>query len=376
MRLNIRKCGVIGLLEEEVLLLDGNEVPKVATYKYLGLPFGSLGIQWDQYVETVAVKAARHVDFLKAISYHWTPLIRLTVFKIFIRSRFDFALALLWSWCHSRGDTKFLALKPLEKLQNSIINWIFPSKHKERNLRLHGSILGLTPISFRAKSAAFFMAHRLRHLPPTHPISVSGRTLHQYPIPFPPKGYSVLRPLQNHNLLKLYLQTHPNAIPPKPLSPKTFILRQALQVFYSDPKAVLPMYISPKCRFNRYSYDSILRITDNKTREFALRWRRGIWNFGDAVRRRCNNLESEEGEHWFKRSCMNRCGILVDWRWNSQYVTEQIWLDFWEYKATNYDVYENFCFIDYVLNKKAYHMIPSLVHAMEEKTVELAFDFR
>lgn len=215
---------------------------------------------------------------LKYIQYPFETLTNLILFWAFHETNYRRCTITAQNevW-YSRGSTKFLALQPLGKTQNSIINCIFPSRHKERNLRLNGSILGLTPVTFRAKSAAFFMVHRLRQLPPPHPISVSGRTLYQYPIPFPLKGYSVLLPLQNHNLLKLYLQTHPNAIPPKPLSPKTFILSQALQVFYSDPNAVLPKYISPECCFDRYSYDSIIRITDNQIREF------GFWGCGAAT---------------------------------------------------------------------------------------------
>ncbi|KAI9135911.1 hypothetical protein BKA69DRAFT_1171172 [Paraphysoderma sedebokerense] len=157
MMLNPLKCGFIGLPAESYVKIGNVSIPKVTEYKYLGMPFT-----------------------YSAVGKNWSELVRLTVYKVFVRSRFEFALGLAWSWAKAKKDKELKLLNPFEEVQRQFVNWVFPSKKPSKNLHLRLSILGLTSIKFRASSAALHMGLSIQELAPTHPISTLVKNFRKF----------------------------------------------------------------------------------------------------------------------------------------------------------------------------------------------------
>jgi hypothetical protein len=99
----LAKCGVVGTAV--AMHLDGQVIPRCATYKYLGVPHGSTRVCWEQLF---ASACARH-DALLLVSEHqsanWHPLARLVIWRTFCRPILEYALPIAATWF--RRNAKF-----------------------------------------------------------------------------------------------------------------------------------------------------------------------------------------------------------------------------------------------------------------------------
>jgi hypothetical protein len=361
MTLNIKKCGVIGLAEGEWLVLNGKELPVVSEYKYLGFPFSADGILVEKFVDNMIGKAKRTLSFLKATSCGWSELIKLTVYKIFVRSMTEYGLPFLWSYSRNMANKiseKFWS--KIESIQDTFIDWIFPSKSPAKSRIINRSILGLPPLSVRAQSAALTFHHRLQNLKPRTSINILMALLDDHPIPWQKSKLSLARSLRQCLPYRGFLKEKEED---EDLTLKRYCRRLEVSAL-NPPNYKLPSYIIPSCRFKGYSYDRILRIPDPHLRNFCIKWRRNVWFFGDQSRRNCI-ITDTQGPHRFDRGCIDRCRYLDYWLTVDVLEKNEIETKFMIDKVKRFNGVGNYCIMDFLLNKRKYRLVEMLFDVME-----------
>jgi Reverse transcriptase (RNA-dependent DNA polymerase) len=152
---NISKCGVIlpsdlrPFLDQDPLLLQGEALPVVESYKYLGLPITADGIDFPTYIKSRAETAVAFLKYIQFGSTSWTPSTRWAIYRTFLRPQVEYAAPLVYAFTliPGHGDD----LQPLQTAQSDALAWILNTKVILDNLN-HG-LLGVLPVT-----------HRFRHL--------------------------------------------------------------------------------------------------------------------------------------------------------------------------------------------------------------------
>jgi len=130
MRWNARKCGVMVKYKNEVpdtFQLQGQFLPIVDEYKYLGVVFKITGADWASFITAIETKSWRLLTFYKAVGFKWTPYMRLVVFKAYIDSLFQYAMPYLVASLVAYSDKATLRafIKTYTDLQNKCLKWVF-----------------------------------------------------------------------------------------------------------------------------------------------------------------------------------------------------------------------------------------------------------
>jgi hypothetical protein len=166
MRWGIQKCGVIG--SKSVFFLNGERIPSVSRYKYLGSPHGRHGILWGDFLAQKEESFERLVKGLLSRRRTWLFKTRLIIFKTFIRSTIDYCLPLITLWIDSlpkKDQTPHLSR--LENIQRRTLEFIFDTD-KPRAL-LEG-ISGLGDYRTRSNLLQASFSLQLRNLSTTNPL--------------------------------------------------------------------------------------------------------------------------------------------------------------------------------------------------------------
>jgi hypothetical protein len=136
---NVKKCAVISSAPA-VLTLQGQIIPMANTYKYLGFPVTSHGIDFPAHLASRIGAAVRWCDFLTIKSGSWGVANRLHVYNQHLAPMFEFGAPLVESWRQGSRDNQqafLVAFKPWKKL----IAWIGGS---ESCVNVTANLLGLT----------------------------------------------------------------------------------------------------------------------------------------------------------------------------------------------------------------------------------------
>ena len=102
---NVKKCAVIST-EGGVLVLQGQTVPAVATYQYLGFPITIRGIDFAAHLTSRLGAAIRRSDFLTLRSDSWGVANRLRVYNRHLAPMFEFGAPLVESWRQSSRQAR------------------------------------------------------------------------------------------------------------------------------------------------------------------------------------------------------------------------------------------------------------------------------
>ncbi|KAI9135801.1 hypothetical protein BKA69DRAFT_1179459, partial [Paraphysoderma sedebokerense] len=204
-----------------------------------------------------------------------------------------------------------------------------------------------------------------------HPVRVLARKFNTVPLRDPNTNRSITRFLTHHPLHEPYLAfTRRPAF--RKLSPRSYTRRIGSNEYYPN-NATLCSYIDRRCRFRGHSYDQCLRIAHDKLREFCVRWRRGIWQFGDATRRICGRHPGND--QFFKRTCVDRCGYLDEWVWESRQFTAFLWSRFDSEKERRFNGEGNYTFLDSLLDDCRYDVVDSIRLILETSTSLIDFTY-
>lgn len=96
-RFNARKCELMNATEGRLKIYN-TPMPICQTFKYLGCIFDIHGIRWDLHIERIEAKTVKILNFFRSIGFNamgFRERTRLTIMKAFIRSTFEFCLALM-----------------------------------------------------------------------------------------------------------------------------------------------------------------------------------------------------------------------------------------------------------------------------------------
>jgi len=144
---NVAKSGVLSLGSEDVqLTLDGRVIPVVLSYKYLGFPMTSKGIDFLQHRNNIVNSTEAFLRFLVANGTDWSPAIRSAIFSTFVQPQMEYGAPLLLAYADFQScQSDFY--HPLQLLQDQALAWIFCTN--SNHLRIFRGILGALPISER-----------------------------------------------------------------------------------------------------------------------------------------------------------------------------------------------------------------------------------
>jgi hypothetical protein len=249
MELNIGKCGTF--VSGTGLMANGEYIPIVDTYSYLGVALSQEGICLDLLMENNYRKTLGAFMAVKnsLSSRTWPPAIKINIYKMYIRSVMEYGAPMLILSLSLKTNPAIKAgLKKLQNLQNDCIRWAIGRK---RAIVAMESMAGLTPVTLRLAE----LTARLR----LHLESASGEN--------PTKTW-----LTHNNACPLLRAAGCYPIPEdrKVETIKTLYRSKAAE--QARQQSTMAQYISPECRLDN-GMDACLTIQSPLTRKLAIAWR-------------------------------------------------------------------------------------------------------
>ena len=175
MSFNLSKCGVVGLRPDEPdLLLDGQPIPRVASYVYLGIPFGSRGILWQAHLDRrlSAAKNAMHALRASCSRYGWNPALRLGLYKVYVRATLEYGAPLLWTWASANYTLECSGQmrRSLDHFHDKALRWCLQLNWSFTGTIVTRSICGSEAFTRRFRNLSTLFAGHLRGMASTNPL--------------------------------------------------------------------------------------------------------------------------------------------------------------------------------------------------------------
>ncbi|OMJ18110.1 hypothetical protein AYI70_g5545 [Smittium culicis] len=144
MTINIKKSAYIGPSGWKLFINDV-PLPTPKSYKYLGLPVTVSGIDWESFVKDATIKSANMLKFLQVKGNNWPPITRLTLYKSYVRSCWEYAAPLMALTLKSSD------IELIEKEQLIALAWVIGISVKSGNMhqRMYRSLKGIESIKDR-----------------------------------------------------------------------------------------------------------------------------------------------------------------------------------------------------------------------------------
>lgn len=253
MAVNTGKCGTF--TSDARFHIDGQAIPIVDSYKYLGIPLGKTGIQLEALMKINLTKANNAFIFVSRnmCSSSWPPSVKLTLYKTFVRSIMEYGAALLVLMKTSpmtKAAKKTLndGMAKMERLQIESLRWIFLKNTSHKSLQ---SLSSTPDLSLRFEELTARLRIHLLCLHPHHQLRLWERhqdtcslvrSAYQYPF----EGVMTTSNIKN-----------------------TF--RQKLLASLKE-KSKLAAIIDDSCRTDM-GIDSCLKIEHFRLRATAIAWR-------------------------------------------------------------------------------------------------------
>jgi hypothetical protein len=261
---NVSKCGVIYIDSPTVgdLILCGTPIPLMSTYKYLGLPVTSDGIDFTAHVLIQVQSTTAFLKFVQVQCAEWTPYTRYIIYNTFIRPKLEYGAPLTFEY----SDSKLF--NALQDVQNAAFAWIFSTDVKR--VKVLQGILGALPIELRFSHLRCSFQLHIDHSDKDNPLRklIRASTVNDY-----------IYRLRSDRLYNDFLSL-PKLPPDYRLlkSKMSDFLLSRRSGFLSTSKSVLVNYIPLTART-----DSLIDKTFNAPIQFQRRfltWRRGTMFFG------------------------------------------------------------------------------------------------
>ncbi len=140
---NVSKCGIIFTTSPTVgdLVLFNNIIPIISTYKYLGFPVISDGIDFTTHIQSQCQSTTAFLKFVQVQCSEWTPYTRYIIYNTFIRPKLEYGAPLTYAY----NNTELF--ESLQNVQDAAFAWIFNTNMKRPKV-LQG-ILGALSIEQR-----------------------------------------------------------------------------------------------------------------------------------------------------------------------------------------------------------------------------------
>jgi hypothetical protein len=348
MRWGIKKCGVIG--SDDVFFLNGERVPSVSRYKYLGAPHGRTGIMWGEFLEEKEARFTGLIKSLMSVRRTWLHKTRLIIFKTFIRSTIDYCLPLITLWIETLP--KNLRLKHTERLnriQKLSLEFLFDS---DRPRALLESISGIGSIHTRILILQASLCLQLKNISDLNPLTHILRWASLMG-----EHDSLLYRALNSTMAKEYSEfcaTHPH------LNRRwaTFAQHKLLEDNVSSP-GNLQHYVRNRARV-KLKADSCLYLSLEKA-SMAIKWRSNKL----FLNKKCAGCGAN-----FNRAHIARC-LLLNPEWSSIYSDSAFKDDLHDISTEIADKASEpsfeFCYtiLDFLLNEKRYQEFEALISLID-----------
>jgi len=172
MSFNIPKCGYMVTNQPictylpHTLTLNNHPIPYVTSYKYLGVPFASKGIDFvKQGIHLSQTVESCHAG-MRWFSDTWAPRIRLNIFKSILLPTLEYSLPLLYA--NYQRNCKAQEWITLTNAYNNCVTWIAGGNAQRPHITAH--LLGLLPFLDRAQHLFTRFYLHLVALAPSNPL--------------------------------------------------------------------------------------------------------------------------------------------------------------------------------------------------------------
>jgi len=345
---NLAKCGVIGLLPQDSLTINRQDIPTVKSYNYLGFEFTENGIDWKKYWTRVVAKAH---SALRALHAYISPTST-------YQERLNLALAFVWSHvaygapiygiCQQRA--KLLNHPPLfgDSLLNSlhldVLDFVFATRLAKNHIRIASWLANLPEWSYQlaARVTAFYtLLHRL------DPSNLYTITWNKFKSDY--RHYLAVAPntptscLNSSPEVISYLSwCATTAITADHRYHKSNYLLWRAQLFLSrDSDHKLVSYLTPGK--SRLKPDGFLVLDDLNFRVMILNWRINRFPGTHGASPVCTSCAPPDDR--FNRSHFNECALFRD----SNIVSDALWARF--AASRQHRQSSTFSILDFLLNR-------------------------
>jgi hypothetical protein len=263
METNVSKSAYVGPSSDWTLLLGGLLLPHLDSYKYLGFPTTTSGIDWQLFISNSASKASKILKFFQAKGSKWHPLVRLVLFKTFVRSMWEYGAPM------TVLATPNL-LSPLESLQQEALGWVCSSSKtmSSRFERLIRSITAVESIKDRFETLGIRFGYHFEKSNESNPIRVLVQAMMNN------------RDMCDNTQAFVWKQIHCRPLyksaKTQPLPLKVFLKhRRLLNVSASDPKSKSDRIrlIQPSSRHQSSLSDISIHLKHLAYSKLAIYWR-------------------------------------------------------------------------------------------------------
>lgn len=173
MEVNTSKSAYIGPNPDWNLTLNGSLLPTPVSYSYLGLPTILGGIDWDSYTTNCESKASKCLTYLQVKGSRWPPLIRLQLFRAFIRSRWEYAAPMMLLASPKE------AIQRIQNLQLKALGWVVSASdhHSKQYQRLIQSLTGIESVADRFETLGIRFGLHYATSSPSNPLKLMAHAI-------------------------------------------------------------------------------------------------------------------------------------------------------------------------------------------------------
>ncbi|OLY85046.1 LINE-1 reverse transcriptase-like protein [Smittium mucronatum] len=157
MKLNIKKSAFIGKSKWE-LAYNGKTLPTPDSYIYLGLPYTIKGFDLAEYCRSAGEQAKNLVKNLEINGKNWHPTVKLNIYKMFIRSIWEYPAPILNIACIKSMT------EPIVEAQIAGLTWVTGVSifHGKQYRRLISSLCGIESVPDRLEALGIRFCHSLK----------------------------------------------------------------------------------------------------------------------------------------------------------------------------------------------------------------------
>ena len=275
-------------------MLYGKVLPVESCQKYLGVEVSSKGILWNTFVKSRNLKASKILGFCQSMGNGWPEAIKLQIYKTFIQPQLDYmgpALHVIHSLlpASTLNETSLFFQKSL--------SWIFGIVKCNSIGVLQSMTMLRNPTQRWYNLSSTFVARQNRISPHNPILSI------QKELGCGPWSSKLIIPrmfVKTATLVQYERYVESFSILKKPQSFKTFESKKFIKELEQSFR--LPNYIASASRKPQSYIDKCLLIKDKIQRNYALAWRRNVFN----ARKQCFVCQTP-----FRRSHVDTCNMLT-----------------------------------------------------------------
>ena len=300
------------------LTLCNQELEKVSSYRYLGVPMRHDGIDFQAYFTNVLKNARIELQYLKSMDIYLPNMHRIHLVKSQVISKLEYALPILSKWLSIKNPKesriKRETKKSLQDLIKECRQWAGNTGNK-RVLAAH--LTNIHDIEQIMQEREAGLVEQLRNINKEHPLIKILENEEIFPQKY--KQESILFKCLKSKIKASHEEYQRQNV--KKTNLKTFIKKQRQQNYIQQSK--LAAYT---CQTdNKHSeqsresnIDIVYRIKSDKVRRKAIAWRKGIVGFIETDAKNLDAKNRFNIQHYcknchvkFTREHVNHCPLIV-----------------------------------------------------------------